>query len=79
MGHDGDDHHYVEEVNYNDSPDVLVEVAADLLDTVNTFWYDPFVLNKKSNNTNLDEDHHDTVIVYENHHDDMEQNHNTTN
>ena len=41
----------------------MLEVAEDLIETINDFWYDPYVLNKKDNTTdhvtvNVDQGHH---------------------
>lgn len=59
---------------------MLVEVAADLIDTINTFWYDPFVLNKKSNDTKDEDFHHDTVPAYQGHEDYLDhEDHDSTN
>ena len=66
MGHEYDDHDYATQ----ESPDVLVEVAADFIDTINEFWYDPYLLNKKSNNS----DDHGTVNVDQGHHDEDHDN-----
>ena len=55
MGYDYIEHDYAIQEN----PDALVVVAADFIDTINSFWYDPYVLNVKSNTTDDDDDDDD--------------------
>lgn len=54
------------EEHHSESPDILLEVAADLIDSVNDIWYDPYLLNKTHHDSDsVDQDHH-----YEEDHDD---------